>query len=288
VPSENISKDYDDIPIRRSYVRDVLQRLEFTRGVSVEEIGHVRYGPHRYPLVLARYPRRWNAKNPTVLLSAGMHGGESAGMHALLDFLRNGVRPYGRRCNFAVFPCVNPSGFEADTRETMAGVDCNRAFGTCSRSEEVRAVEQWLDFSVPRLIPPQLLLAMDLHEDGPDAPCDASAGAESPLGCYLYETMCDRRRRIGRVLIDALPSEAEACTWSHIYGDINDRGVIAYPEGCRNPVYRQAASIDAFLVQERYADHVIVTETPTVWSMEKRIAVQRLWLRKALDFVLAG
>src|SRR3989338_429886 len=65
VPSENISKDYDDIPIRRSYVRDVLQRLEFTRGVSVEEIGHVRYGPHRYPLVLARYPRRWNAKNPT-------------------------------------------------------------------------------------------------------------------------------------------------------------------------------------------------------------------------------
>ena len=49
--SERILRNYDDIPIVRSYDREVVQRLGRCRGISIEEIGRVQYGSYRYPLL---------------------------------------------------------------------------------------------------------------------------------------------------------------------------------------------------------------------------------------------
>lgn len=276
---DQLSKDYDDIPIRRSYKREVVRRLtkwhNATYANALEELGNVVYGSHTYPLFMLYRSQlsRSRKKGPTVMLSAGVHGDEPAGVYALLDFLNSGAREYGDRCNFVVFPCVNPSGFEADTRCTMNGVNLNRSFGVGSAQPEVAALEEWLQYDARRF-----RLHIDLHEDNPIAPDD-------PRACYLYEWMRDHRCRIGRQLIDALPPGAAVCLLPTIEQEENDRGVIAYPEALRNAKY-VVGPLDAYTMKHR-TDHTIVTETPAIWSMEKRIAVQRLWLRRALDLVLA-
>ncbi|MBI2117439.1 M14 family metallocarboxypeptidase [Candidatus Peregrinibacteria bacterium] len=279
-------KDYDAIPIRRSYDREVVRRLakwhNATYANALEELGKAVYGSHTYALSMLYRPQlsRSRKKGPTVMLSAGVHGDEPAGVYALLDFLNSGMREYGDRCNFVVFPCVNPSGFEADTRRTMNGVDLNHSFGVGSAQPEVAAIEEWLSYHAH-----QFRLHIDLHEDNPTALVeDAAEGEEHPRACYLYEWMCDHRRRIGRQLINALPHEAAVCLLPMIEREENDCGVIAYPEALRNAKY-VVGSLDAYTMKHR-TDHTIVTETPAIWSMEKRIAVQCLWLRRALDLVL--
>lgn len=280
--------DYDDIPIRRSYDREVVRRLTKWHTTAyanaLEELGKVAYGSHTYPLFMLHRSQlsRSRRKGPTVMLSAGVHGDEPAGVYALLDFLNGGMREYGDRCNFVVFPCVNPSGFEADTREAMTGKNLNRLFGTGSDQEEVCSIERWLAETSS-----QFRLAIGLHETPPYDDDESSEGEDNPRACYLYETMPDVRRRIGRALIDALPEGAEVCQWPTIYEDTNDRGVISYPEGCHNPVFLRSTTLEDYLCACGAAEHSLVTETPTVWSLEKRVAVQRLWLRRALDLVLA-
>ncbi|MBI2524012.1 M14 family metallocarboxypeptidase [Candidatus Peregrinibacteria bacterium] len=278
-------KDYDAIPIRRSYDREVVRRLakwhNATYANAFEELGKVVYGSHTYTLPMLYRPQlsRSRNKGPTVMLSAGVHGDEPAGVYALLDFLHNGMREYGDRCNFVVFPCVNPSGFEAGMHCTMNGVDLNRSFGVGSAQPEVAAIEEWLnDYGY------RFRLHLDLHENNPDSPVEkGEEEKENPRACYLYEDMVDRERRIGRQLIDALPSGVPVCCLPTIEKEENDRGVIVYPEARCNGKF--VAAFDTY-VSQHWTDHSIVTETPTIWSMEKRIAVQRLWLRKALDLVL--
>ncbi len=280
--SEKSPNDYDDIPIVRSYERELARPLGGLKEGIVTILRRLRYGSHNYPLFSVQYPAVFAPERPTVLVSGGVHGDEPAGVYALLDFLNSGMLEYGDRCNFVVFPCVNPSGFEADTRCAMNGVDLNRSFGVGSAQPEVVTLEEQLRDDARRF-----RLHIDLHENNPTASVeDAVDGEENPRACYLYEWMCDHRRRIGRQLIDALPHGAAVCLLPMIEREENDRGVIAYPDALRNTKY-VVGPLDAYTMKHR-TDHTIVTETPAIWSMEKRIAVQRLWLRKALELVLAG
>ena len=276
---ETVAQDYDDIPIRRSYEREVMQPMKGVKGGTVTELRRLRYGSHNYPLFSVQYPALFDPTHPSVLLLGGVHGDEPAGVHAIIDFLGEEVRQYADRLNVCLLPCVNPSGFEADARFSMNGVDLNRAFGMQSAQPEIRAIEEWLAYRAHRF-----LLTLDLHENNPEAPDEDLDGEENPRACYLYEWTNDRERRIGRHLIEALPYGAPVCLLPTIEKDTNDRGVIAYPEACHNPKFVEGP-LDAYLVKH-WTDHAVTTETPAIWSMERRIDVQRLWLRCALDLVL--
>lgn len=272
--------DYDAIPIRRSYERAVTGPLACLDGAEVTLLRRLRYGSRNYPLFFAQYPAASSSAHPTVLLSAGVHGDEPAGVYAVMDFLEQEVWRYADRARLCIFPCANPSGFEADTRCTMNGVDLNRSFGVGSTQPEVVAIEEWL-----RETAGPFCLHVDLHENNPAALVeDAAEDGEYPRACYLYEWMHDQRRRIGRRLIDALPYWAPVCLLPTIEQEENNRGVIAYPEALRNAKYARGP-LDA-LAMQHWTDHTIVTETPAIWSMEKRIAVQRLWIKRALEMVL--
>lgn len=278
--SDQPFKDYDDIPIVRSYDREVVSPLSRLQGEGVTTLRRLRYRSHNYPLLSVQYPAVFSPTHPTVLLTGGVHGDELAGVHAIVDFLEQEAEQYADRLNLCLLPCVNPSGFEADSRFTMNGVDLNRSFGVGSAQSEIAAIEEWLTYHEH-----QFRLHLDLHENNPEAPMEeGEEEEENPRACYLYEYMCDHRRRIGRRLIDALPYGAPVCLLPTIEKEENDRGVIAYPEACRNAKFL-LGPLDTY-VSQHWTDHTIVTETPTTWSVEKRIAVQRLWLRCALDLVL--
>lgn len=280
--SEQSPRDYDAIPIRRSYDREVMTPLAHLRGGEVTTLRRLRYGSHNYPLFSVQYPAVFSPAHPTVLLTGGVHGDEPAGVHAIVGFLEQEAEQYADRLNLCLLPCVNPSGFEADRRHTMNGTDLNRAFGKGSAQPEIAVIEEWLHYHMRRF-----LLHLDLHENDPEGPKEeGEENEECPRACYLYEEMEDHARRIGWCLIDALPHSASVCLLPKIEEETNDRGVIAYPEARQNAKF-SVGPLDTYVLSQRLTDHTIVTETPETWSMEKRIAVQRLWLRRALDLVLA-
>ena len=271
-----MTKDMDDISIQRDFEYEVERPLKEINGAVVTTLRRLRYGSHNYPLLLVQYPAVFDADNPTVLLTAGMHAGnEPAGVYAVMKFLEKETEHFADRLNMCFLPCMNPSGFEAGTRLTMNGVDLNREFGKASRQPEIRALEEWLKY-----FPRQFRLVMDLHENDPDEPVDHKGPAEeNPKAVYLYEWTRDDKQRIGRQLIDTILRIAPVCLLPTIEKDVNDRGVIAYPEARLNECFDN--SFDAYVMQH-CTDHFISPETPTVWPLSKRIAVHKMFLRTAL------
>ncbi len=269
------------IAIHRSFKRDVEHLLLAMKHVSTVCLTDLPYGPHAYPLLCVQTPPHdtSRASLQRILITAGVHGDEPAGVHAALDFLRDIAPTFSDCFQFYVLPCVNPSGFEANTLATMTGVNINRSFTSRSTVLEVRAIKQWL-----RASGRQFRATFDLHEAPPYYQGEGFTEQDNPSGTYLYEMAPDDGMRIGHDLIRALPPDVEICTWPTIYHDVNDCGVIAYPTACRNSVYAQRTTLDAY-VHGRYTQHSFTTETPTGWSLEKRIATHLTYLCVALQLM---
>ncbi len=272
------------IAIHRSFWRDVAQRSHSLDGVVAKTVGHVRSAARPCPL-LCLEPRSsgvGDEHKEAVLLSAGVHGDEPAGVHAALDFLE--AAPAELRDHFAFFvlPCVNPSGYEANTLESVSGANLNRLFQRDSQQPEVRMIERWLA-SAGR----SFRATFDLHEVPPYYRGEGFGEKDNPDGCYLYETASPGLERLGPAMIASLPEEATVCHWPTIYGDINTGGVIAYPDACRNPVYAQGTTFDGFL-NGRHTKHSFTTETPSTWDFELRVKTHVTLLRSALSGIRGG
>jgi hypothetical protein len=86
--------------------------------------GAVLEAGHEYPLVGLRLLGR----NP-VVVTAGFHGDEKAGPRTVLDHTAEIVAYAAERgVGLTLYPCVNPSGFEAHTRYNASGERPNNDF----------------------------------------------------------------------------------------------------------------------------------------------------------------
>jgi hypothetical protein len=72
---------------QRSYADDVLRVIERLRpSLDVVQYGELDYGADgRYPL-LALKSRGWDAALPSALVTGGVHGYETSGVHGALQF----------------------------------------------------------------------------------------------------------------------------------------------------------------------------------------------------------
>ena len=111
-------------------------------------------------------------------LSTGIHGDEPAGPAAVQCLLEENRWPSD--ANLFLCPCLNPSGFALNRRESAAGKDLNRDYKHFE-TPEVRTHVAWLE-ALPRFD-----VAFCLHEDW------------EANGFYLYE-----------LNPDALPSRAQS------------------------------------------------------------------------------
>jgi hypothetical protein len=74
---------------------------------------------------------------PTVLMQAGIHGDEIAGVHALAELLEEGLAP--ERGRLLVCPVMNAPAYRARQRAAPGGLDLNRCFpGDASAPERER------------------------------------------------------------------------------------------------------------------------------------------------------
>ncbi len=192
---------------------------------------------------------------PSIALAAGVHGDEPAGPWALLAFVAEGR--LDQRYSYRIWPCTNPTGFIAGTRESADGIDLNRTFGRGGGSPEAKAI-----LTANR--DHAFALSIDLHED-----VDAT-------GFYCYEY---GGAELGRAAIRALdqaglPVDPMEATFD-LTGPLDEtgcereRGRIVADGGL------EAAALGGFsynmLLARRAARHALTFETPLRAPWEKRL-----------------
>ena len=144
---------------KRSYEADVLSVIERLRTrFDVVEYGHLAYGADSYPLLAIR-SRDWNDALPVALVTGGVHGYETSGVHGALQFVEQHAANYAGRINLLVAPCVSPWAYERVHRWNPHAIDPNRSFRDDSPAQESAALMQ--------LVAPlreRALVHIDLHE----------------------------------------------------------------------------------------------------------------------------
>lgn len=144
---------------QRSYQADVLEVIErLGSRFDVVEYGQLAYGADSYPLFAIR-SRGWNDDAPVALVTGGVHGYETSGVHGALRFVDLHAAGYSGRINLLVAPCVNPWAYERIHRWNANAIDPNRSFRQNSPAEESAALM--------RLVAPvrgRVLVHVDLHE----------------------------------------------------------------------------------------------------------------------------
>lgn len=184
---------------------------------------------------------------PMITLAAGVHGDEPAGPVALLHLAEQQL--LDERFSYRIWPCTNPSGFAAGTRENVDGIDINRTFGRGGSAPESRAL-------VMANRDLKFLLAIDLHED------DEGCG----FYCYAYGGPA-----IGEAVVRALRE----------HGDGID------PRGCLrpNPV-EEAEAIGglslSLLLARNAAERALTFETDARGALETRVATHCVAVQTAV------
>jgi len=144
---------------KRSYEADVLNVIERLRSrFDVVQYGRLDYPPDSYPLFAIR-SREWRDDLPCALVTGGVHGYETSGVHGALQFVERHAADHEGHVNLLVAPCVSPWAYERIHRWNRDAVDPNRSFRDDSPAEESAALM--------RLVAPlrdRVLVHVDLHE----------------------------------------------------------------------------------------------------------------------------
>lgn len=122
--------------VKRSYQEEVVTKIDDLRErFDVEQYGALSYDEARFPLFCIK-TRNWDAAKPVVLVTGGVHGYETSGVHGALKFVDTQADRYAEHFNIVVAPCVSPWGYEVINRWNPNAIDPNRSFYANSPAEE--------------------------------------------------------------------------------------------------------------------------------------------------------
>ena len=144
---------------QRSYADDVLTPVQALRDQwDVQSYGEVVYGDERFALVALRSVQ-WDAGLPTVLVTGGVHGYETSGVHGALRFAQAHAAQYAGKVNLLIAPCVSPWAYERIQRWNFDARDPNRNFRTNTPAQESAAL-----IALVAPLRGQFAAHVDLHE----------------------------------------------------------------------------------------------------------------------------
>ncbi|EEZ86514.1 conserved hypothetical protein [Vibrio harveyi 1DA3] len=122
--------------VKRSYQEEVVTKIDSLRErFDVKQYGALSYDEARFPLFCIK-TRNWDAAKPVVLVTGGVHGYETSGVHGALKFVDTQAERYAEHFNIVVAPCVSPWGYEVINRWNPNAIDPNRSFYSDSPAEE--------------------------------------------------------------------------------------------------------------------------------------------------------
>ena len=143
-----------------------------------------------------------------VYISAGIHGDEPAGPITILELLKKNEWP--ENFEISLFPCLNPSGFKKNTRESENLIDLNRDYFHSS-SNEISTHINWLNKA------PHFDATFCLHEDW------------ESKGFYLYELKPPFSQSIAKEILDSVDQIFPVDRSLEIDGYLSKDGVIDDP-----------------------------------------------------------
>ena len=274
---------------RRSYADDVLSAVERLRTrLDVVEYGRLDYAPDSYPLLAIR-SRDWDDDLPCVLVTGGVHGYETSGVHGALLFADRHGADHAGRVNLLVAPCVSPWAYERIHRWNPDAIDPNRSFHAGSPAGESAALM--------RLVAPlrgRFLAHVDLHEttDSDESQFRPELAARDgkpfepggiPDGFYLVDDSANPQPAFQRAVIEAVANVthiAPADADGRIIGSpVVAPGVIEYDVG--------RLGLCAGITGARYTTTTEVYPDSPRATPEQCNAAQIAAVCAALDFALA-
>lgn len=246
---------------------------------------HVR--AHDYPLLIRRWKRtaaaaglkmrqfaesggypiyclesaRSAAEQPSLYISAGIHGDEAASTEGLIQWAEKNPRLL-RKFDALIFPCLNPWGLVNNCRLDPRGRDLNRCFNN-PRVPQIRAQLKVLG----RM---RFDLALQLHED-----FDAH-------GVYIYEVAA-KRPFWAEGLLKAGTRDLPPDSRASIEGRRARRGIV------RRKVTPDLMPDwpEAFRLHFLHAARTFTIETPSEFAIDARVAAHEAILAAALNKCLA-
>ena len=273
---------------RRSYADDVLGVVRrLASRFDVIPYGELAYAGEQFPLLALR-AGAWRPGLPGVLVTGGVHGYETSGVHGALRFLEQHADAFSGRVNWLVAPCVSPWAYERIHRWNFDAVDPNRSFRTPSPAAEsaalMRLVAPWLG---------QFVAHIDLHEttDTDETEFRPALAARDgkpfepgsiPDGFYLVDDTENPQPEFQQAIIEAVARVthiAPADEKGEIIGCPEmARGVIRYP--------LKAWGLCASLTGARYTTTTEVYPDSPRATPEQCIAAQVAAVGAAIGFVL--
>ena len=230
---------FDARTIERNYQEQVVARLAaLADSFDVTNYGALPLDPDRYPLMAVTIPSTKNGA-PWALITGGVHGYETSGVHGALGFLESAASSYRDRVNLVVAPCVSPWGYEVINRWNPNCLDPNRSFYVDSPSEEAAALMRFVDS-----IGTDFLIHIDLHEttdsdEGEFRPAVAARDGQPfepgtiPDGFYTVGDTENPQPEFQAAIIagvEQVTHIAPADSAGEIIGsEMTQRGVINYP-----------------------------------------------------------
>ncbi len=195
---------------RRSYATDVLGTIERLRThFDVEPYGRLDYAPDTYPLFAIK-SRDWRDDLPCALVTGGVHGYETSGVHGALQFVDRHMADHAGRINILVAPCVSPWAYERIHRWNPLAIDPNRSFRADSPAPESAAL---MNLVAP--LRGRFLMHIDLHEttDSDESEFRPALAARDgkpyepdaiPDGFYLVDDTDNPQPAFQQAVIDAV------------------------------------------------------------------------------------
>lgn len=143
--------------IRRSYQIEVVLKIEaLSQTFVVETYGALSMNPADYPLYLIK-SKTFDPSRKTILITGGVHGYETSGVHGALGFFEREAKKFEDRFNFVCAPCISPWAYESINRWNPGAIDPNRSFYKESPADECRLFLNAVKDARP-------LAHFDLHE----------------------------------------------------------------------------------------------------------------------------
>ncbi|QNH11315.1 M14 family metallocarboxypeptidase [Xanthomonas sp. SI] len=274
---------------QRSYQADVVAAIErLSERWDVVEYGVLAYAEDRYPLLALR-SRGWDDTLPCMLVTGGVHGYETSGVHGALQFAEGHADEYAGRANLLVAPCVSAWAYERIHRWNADAIDPNRSFRDGSPAQESAALL--------RLVAPlrgRIAMHIDLHEttDSDESEFRPALAARDgvayepdgiPDGFYLVDDSENPQPAFQQAVIAAVeqvthiaPADAEG---KIIGSPVVAHGVIRYP--------MKKLGLCAGISDARYTTTTEVYPDSPSATPEQCNAAQVAAVRAAIDYALA-
>src|SRR3954471_7858902 len=224
-------------------ISEILAQIDAAAGASHWHKEPVIVSPQ---LSLPAYARLAAHPRHRVYISAGIHGDEPAGPLAILKFFRIARIP--EDVSLWIVPCLNPRGFDLNSRTNEHGLDLNRDYRE-PKSAVVQAHIRWLEER------PSFDLTLALHEDW------------ESHGFYLYELNPDLRPSMAEAIIAAVRKVCPIDLSAEIEGRKASGGIV-----CANPdLLKRPDWPEAFYLIHHKTRLTYTLESPSDYPLSVRV-----------------